>query len=294
MENGSSTKEQGLLDLLITVIQHARLLVIVPLLVGIASFAVAYLRPPIYVSEAILAMPEAESKQAALMMVTPLVIDGVIDKLNLAHNKPLEQARDDLVGQIRLKVTRDGLLRLEVGASTPAQAQSLAKAVIEAWRATTMPGELAKQELEARLPYVQKMLRSLDLLIARLSSEAPVRVDGAVAPGDRGLTLALLGELQARYFAESYAIPRRLQGVSPAVVRQPPSLASTPKPAGKTSLAILFAVTTFVLLVIGVLVKHYVVRYARDARNAADLTRLRAALLSGAKPTPAQTAMPHD
>ena len=294
MEKGSSAQEHGLLDLLIAVVQHTRLLVIVPLLAGIAGFTLAYLKPPTYTSEAILAMAEGESKRAALMMVTPLVIDPVIDKQNLAKDMPLEQARDQLIGQIRAIVARDGLLRIEVGAPSPAQAQLLARAVIDSWRATTVPGEQEKQELQTRLIYVQKMLQSIDLLMARLTTESPVYFDGAVTRGDRGLTLVSLGELQAKYFAESHAIPRTLQGVSPDVVRQQPSLPTKPAPAGKSSFAILLTVSTFLLLLIAVLMKHLLGRYVVDARNAASLARLRAALFSGTKAVPPQTATPHD
>lgn len=294
MEKGSSAQEHGLLDLLIAVVRHTRLLVIVPLLAGIAGFTMAYLKPPTYTSEAILAMAEATSKQAALMMVTPLVIDSVIDKLNLARDMPMEQARDRLIGQIRAKVARDGLLRLEVGAASPAQAQLLAKSLIEAWRATTVPGEQEQQELLARLSYVQKMLKSIDLLMARLTTESPVYFDGAVTRGDRGLTLVSLGELQAKYFAESHAIPRTLQGVSTDVVRQQPSLPTRPAPAGKSSFAILLALSTFLLLLIGVLMKHLLDRYVVDARNAVKLARLRSALLSNARSAPTQAVTPHD
>lgn len=294
MEKGSSAQEHGLLDLLIAVVQRTRLLVIVPLLAGLAGFTVAYLKPPTYTSEAILAMAEATSKQAALIMVTPLVIDPVIDKLNLTRDMPLEQARDQLVAQIRTKVARDGLLRIEVGAPSPAQAQLLARAVIESWRATTVPGEQEKQELQARLIYVQKMLKSIDLLMARLTTESPVYFDGAVARGDRGLTLVSMGELQAKYFAESYAIPRALQGVSPDVVRQQPSLPTRPAPAGKASFAILLTISTFLLLLIAVLMKHLLDRYVVDTRNAIKMARLRSALLSGAKTVPTQAISPHD
>jgi len=290
MQSRAGEKNQGLLDWLIVVIEHTRLLVIVPLAVGAITFGIAYLKPPTYTSEAILAMAEATSKQASLIMASPLVLDTVIDKFDLAKAVPLKQAREKLARQLRIKVGRDGLLRLEVGASSPAQAQLLSNTMIDAWRATTVPGEQEKEQLNARLTYVQQALKSLDQLLARLTSETPVYFGGTVTRGDHGLTLVSLGELQARYFAEAQSIPRTLQGVTRDVVRQQPSLASKPDPAGNTGMAILTAVATFLILLIAVLVKHMMDRFVHDPDNATSLARLRAALGRGKQPAPISPA----
>jgi hypothetical protein len=292
VKNRAGANKQGLLDLLIVIIRHIWLLVIVPVAAGAIAFAVAYAKPQTYTSEAILSMAESATKQASLIMASPLVIDPVIDKLDLAKAAPLDQVREQLAGQISAKVGRDGLLLLEVSATSPSQAQLLAKAVIDAWRATTIPGEQAQDQLKARLVYVQKSLHSIDQLLARLTSESPAYFDGPVTRGDRGLTLVSLGELQAKYFEEAQAIPRTLQGVSRDVVRQQPSLPSKPDPAGKSSLAILVTVATFLLLLIAVLLKHLVARYLDDADNVANLQRLRAAFGRSALRTQAPPPKP--
>lgn len=277
MKSSTGAQDQGFLDLLIVVIRHIKLLVLIPITAGAVAFATAYLKPPTYTSEAIVGMAEATSKQAALLMVSPLVVDAVNNKLDLAKSKPLEQAREELVGRIRTTVGKDGLLRLEVSAQSPLQAQQLSNALIDAWRATTIPGEQEREQLKERLAYVLKMMLSIDRLLLRVTSESPVYFDGNVTRGDRGLTLVSLGELQAKYFAESQTIPRTLQGVSRDVVRQQPSLPTKPDPAGKSSLAILTAVTVFLLLLVGVLLKHLAAQYANDPNNAAKLVRLRGA-----------------
>lgn len=292
MENGSEAEDQGLLDLLVVLIRHIRLLTFGPLAVGIVAFATAYFKPPSYSSEAILALSEASSKQASMIMTTPLVLDPVIQKLGLSKDLPLDEAREMLASRLRTKTGKDGLLWMTVSAESPVQAQLLANALIDSWRASTIPGEQEKAELLERLGYVQKALKSIDLLLSRLTSESPAYFDGQVSRGDRGLTLVSLGELQARYFSEVQSIPRTLQGVSRDVVKLPPSLPLRADPAGRTKITLLMAIAAFLLLLIAVLLRHLVVRSLRAPRNAAALARLQAALGANSKPAPAHPAAP--
>lgn len=292
MENSSEAQGHGLLDLLIVFVRHFRLLMLAPLAVGIIAFAMAALKPPSYTSEAILAMSEANSSQAALIMSSPLVLDTVIAKLQLAKETTLDEAREALQTQLRTKVGKNGLLWVTASAQSPERAQLLANTLIEAWRMTTIPGQQEKQELLERLVYVQKTLKSVDQLLERLTSESPANLDGQMTRGDRGLTLMSLGELQAKYFNESQSIPRTLQGVSRDVVKQQPSLSIRPSPAGKTKTAALLAFVTLLLLLIGLLLRHIVDRSLRAPGNAATVARLRAAVGLSKTINPAPTATP--
>lgn len=292
MENRSKTEGQGLLELLLVILRHIRVLTAVPLAVGAIAFAIAYFKPPSYTSEAILSMTETSAKQAAMIISTPLVLDTVIQQQGMAKDLPLKDAREVLSSRIRAKPGKDGLLWLQVSAETPLQAQVLANAVIDAWRMTTIPGAQEQTELRERLLYVKKTLKSIEELMTRLTSESPSYFDGQVSRGDRGLTLVSLGELQSRYFSEAQSIPRTLQGVSRDVVKHPPSLPPRADPAGKAKFAVLMTVSAFMLMLIGALLRHLLVQALRAPRNAATMARLRSALRSSAKPAPAQAATP--
>jgi len=292
MQNDSEAQGPGILDLVIVLVRHIRLLTLAPMTVGIIAFAAAALKPPSYTSEAILSMAENTSRQASAMMATPLVLDMVIGKLQLAREMSLDEARETLQSRLRTKVGKNGLLWVMVTAQSPERAQLLANSLIEAWRMTTVPGQQEQEELLERLMYIQKMLKSVDALLARLTSESPAYFDGQLTRGDRGLTLVSLGELQAKYFNESQSIPRTLQGVSRDVVKQQPSIAVRPDPAGKTKAAVLLAFVTFLLLLIGLLLWHIVTRSLRAPSNAASVARLRAALGWGKTVTPVRTATP--
>jgi hypothetical protein len=259
MEKNPSAPEYGVLELLIVVIQHVKLLVLLPLAVGAVVSSLGYLKQPSYTSESILAMAEAMAKEPGPIIVSPLVIDPVIEKLNLAKDIPLTQARDQMVSQVSTKVGRGGLFLLNVSADSPARAQLLGNTLIDAWLATTLPGDDEKARLQERLTYVQKMLKLTNQALERVTSESPSDFDGA------------------KYFSESQVISRALQGVSRDLIRQRPSLAILPDPAVKSIRAVLMTVVTFLLLLIGVMLKHLITRFTRDARNGAKITRLRAA-----------------
>ena len=131
------TKENeiGMLDLLVVMAENIKLLMLGPLAVGLLVWGLAFVMPQSYVSRAILVLPapvqgqmqvQAQAQaleRAAVMMVSPLVLDQVIDILKLPAGLSIEATRQQVGAQIRASAGKDGLLRLDVTAASPAQAQ---------------------------------------------------------------------------------------------------------------------------------------------------------------------------
>ncbi|NMM11420.1 MAG: hypothetical protein HHJ16_14250 [Polaromonas sp.] len=113
-------KEVSLLDLLVVVAENLKLLILGPVLVGL--LAIGYALPQSLTSQAILALPAPIAPQAAAMMVSPLVLDPVIQMQNLSKGQSIQGARAELASQIKAAVGKDGLLRLDVTADTPIHA----------------------------------------------------------------------------------------------------------------------------------------------------------------------------
>lgn len=127
--------EMGLLDL--------PLLVLGPLIVGTVAYGVAFSVPESYLSQAILVLPSATAaeasspfgasgalgsptpQQAVAMMVSPFVLDLVINDLGLRAGRSVEQARASVDSKIKATVGKDNLVRLDVTARSPADAQKL-------------------------------------------------------------------------------------------------------------------------------------------------------------------------
>lgn len=248
--------EVSLLDMLLVVAENLRLLVLGPLVVGALAWAFAYFLPQNYTSEAMLAFPIATANQAAAVMVSPLVLDPIIESLHLLDGHPMQVARLALAKQLKTTVGKDGFLRLEVTAQSPYQAQTIANAVIDTWLKTTMPGEQSRADLQKRLSYAQTSLDAVTRLIARLDAGGGANLNKPLNRGDAGTTLVSLGELQARYLGEVLSIPRELQGVSREVVKQPPTLPTEPVSPKKSLIAALAALAAGFVLLLWVFVQN--------------------------------------
>jgi hypothetical protein len=211
-------------------------------------------------------------------MVSPLVLDPTIRAFNLTDDRDLDVARKKLADKIKATVGKDMLLRLEVTAPSPDQAQKMANAIIDTWLKSTVPGERERLDLEKRLGHLKLSLDSVSGLIERIAKDGTETLGKPLTRGEAGSSLVALGELQGKYLTEVIAIPRALQGMSRDVVAQPPTLpieASWPK---KSWIAGFSALGALVLLLIWVFGQE-AVRAAEQEPVAADkLNRLRKAI----------------
>jgi len=269
--------EVSLLDLLLVVAENIKLLVLGPFLIGLAALGVGYVLPQSFVSQAILALPTATATQAAAMMVSPLVLDSIIETYKLGEGKPIQSARDSLAKQVKAVVGKDGLLRLDVTDHSPVQAQTLANAVIDGWLKSTVPGDRERQDLEKRLEFAQNGLKSVTTLVDRLAVDGAVSLGQPLTRGDAGASLVAVGELQARYLADVLAIPRTLQGLSRDVVKQPPTLPTEPVAPKKSLIAVMAALASGFALLLFVFVRQAWKNAAADPEAAAKQNQLRRA-----------------
>ena len=250
--------EVSLIDLLLVVAQNSKLLVMGPLLAGLIAFGVSYALPQSFVSQAILLLPTATATQpqtpvqamatqpqtpvqAMAVMASPIVLDPVIQSLGLAQDAPVEKVRNGLAEKVKAVVGKDGLLRLDVTAKTPQEAQTLANAILDAWLKSTVPGEQNRQDLEKRLVIAQNGFKSVTTLVDGLAADGVVSLSKPLTRGEGGTGLVAVGELQARYFADVLSISRALQGLSRDVVIQAPTLPVAPASTKKGLVAIMAA-----------------------------------------------------
>ena len=280
MEIDAEEKEISLLDLLVVVAENLKLLIFGPIVVGLLALGISYTLPQSFTSQAILALPTPTQAQAqaAAMMVSPLVLDPVIKSLNLSGGRSIQVARMGLANQIKAAVGKDGLLRLDVTANTPLEAQTLANAVIDTWLKSTAPGEQDRADLEKRLAYAKTSLESVRRLLDRLTSDGTAYLGKPLTLGEAGTSLVAVGELQARYLAEVLAIPRTLQGLSRDVVAQPPTLPTEPVSAKKSLTAVLAALGSGFALLLWVFVRQAWKNAAQDPEAAEKQAKLRVAM----------------
>jgi hypothetical protein len=175
-------------------------------------------------------------------------------------------------------VGKDGLLRLELSGPSPAQAQAMANAVIDAWIKTTKPAEQDRKDLETRLSYAKASLEGAAGLLSRLSKESASYLAQPLSRGEAGTTLASVGELQSRYVNEVLSLTRSLQGLSRDVVVQAPTLPTEHVSPKKSLITVLATVAAGFALLLWVFVRRSWSALATQPASAAKLGRLRAAL----------------
>lgn len=233
--------EISLFDVLIVVADNLKLLVLGPVVAGLLALGYAFTLPQSFTSQAILALPAPAATQAPAMMVSPSVLDPVIESLNLAAGRPMQAVRTGLVGQVKVEVGKDGLLRLDVTANTPAQAQTIANAIIDSWLKTTVPDEQDRADLATRLAYAKISLTAVRQLLDRMAADGGASLKKPMTRGEAGTSIVAIGELQNRYLADVLSIPRTLKGLTRDVVKQPPTLSTEPVAPKKRQIAVLAA-----------------------------------------------------
>jgi uncharacterized protein involved in exopolysaccharide biosynthesis len=144
--------EISLLDLLQTIVDNLRLLIIGPIVAGLLALAGASLWPKTYESTAVL---RADQTTASLML-SAAVLDPITAKLGYTPNLEQDAARDKLKSQIKANVNaKDKLLRLTTQAETPQAAQALAKAVLQQTYTESQPRDSLKLRLQKQLAQAQ-------------------------------------------------------------------------------------------------------------------------------------------
>ena len=254
--------------------ENIKLLVFGPLAIGVIALFAGFGLPQSFTSQAILFSPPSQAlpalasplSQAAFMMTSPLVLDPVIHLLHGSGGISIEIARAKLASQIKVVFGKDTLLRLDVTAGQPDEAQKIAKLIIDAYLKSTAPGELDRADLEKRLIYAKTSLEAIQKSIERITSNGT------------GTSVVALGELQARYFGEVLSIPRTMQGLSRDVVIQPPTLPTDPVAPRKGLIAILSTLAGGFLLLLWVLVRKAWANTQNDPVVAVKQARVRAAL----------------
>ena len=295
-ENSPTLAEKpaaGGIDRLLVVAENLKLLVLGTITAGLLAYGICFVVPHSYTSQAILSLPAIplvpsasqqvlpvpqSPTQAAAIMVSPLVLDPIIRAFNLSAERDQDVARKKLAEKIKATVGKDMLLRLEVTAPSPDQAQKMTNAIIDTWLKSTVPGERERIDLEKRLGYLKLSLDSVTGLIERITKEGIEALGKPLTRGEAGSSLVALGELQGRYLTEVLAIPRALQGMSRDVVAQPPTLpieASWPKKSWVAGFSALGALVLLLMWVFG----QEALRAVEQEPVAADkLNRLRKAI----------------
>ncbi len=273
--------EVSLLDMLVTLAENAKLLIIGPLLVGLCALGIGYTLPQSFTSQAHLNLGDS-AKAVEAIMRSPVVLDMVLKQFP-SPSGVTDRARDELANKFRFgtdsasKKTGAVVTKLEMGDESPARAQGLANALIDAWLATTKPQPESQLELMRKLKLTQNALETVSQLIKQMAGESTKLVLPNVQYELATPTVQLL-QLRNGYVDAIVAIELQLRGQTRDVVVSPPTLPTQATKPKKAMLAIVATLATGLLLLLFIFMRQALRNTAEAAEAAGKLARIRLAL----------------
>ena len=268
--------ETSLLDILVTLAENIKLLVIGPVLAGLCALGLAFVLPQTYESVAVV---QAENFPASLI-TSAAVLDPITKSMGLAKSDDaVEEARNDLRAQIRAVAGKtDKLLTLTVSAQSAKQAQAVANALLEQAYLQSRPKANARMRLETQLAEAKGRLKSAqraaDSMIKRLDSPAVSVAGGAELARGYAETLNASSAAQGQVSA----LEAQLEGLSPAQLLQAPTLPQKASKPKKVLWAIGAALAAGLLLLVFVFMRQTVRSVARDGQATDKLAKIRRAV----------------
>ena len=218
--------EISLLDLLQTIVDNLRLLVLGPLVVGFTALGISFLIPPSYTAKTQFLPPQQQQSAAASMlaslgslgglagavggiknpadqfiayMKSVTLQDSLIERFKLIERyevKTKTDARLALAGSVRAASGKDGLISVEVDDKDPNFAAELANAHVE--ELGKLLGKLAITEAQQRRLFFEKQLTlAKDKLIQSEIALKATGVSGSVLKSNPASAVAAVAGLQA-------------------------------------------------------------------------------------------------
>ena len=265
--------EISLLDLLATVTENLRLLVLGPLLVGLVALGVSFAITPTYESRSVLRLGEGTTAMLASD-------DFLAPLLPAANWLPTDGTRSAQLQSMRelIKPTfnkKDGALTLAVSGPSPEQAQRLHLAVIEELRKQSLPKGRSLEQIEQRRVAAQATLDELNAVIPALSQNV-VRPSTDSEASSRAYSLLLQQRLSAQQTLTDLA--NSLKPFGEEVFAQTPTLPDRAVKPKKGLIAVLATLITGFVLLIGVFVRQALRSAANNPQDAARLAAIRSNL----------------
>ena len=223
--------EISLLDLLQTIADNLRLLVLGPLAVGITALGISFLIPPTYTAKTQFLPPQQQQSAAASMlaslgslgglagavggiknpadqylayMKSVTLQDSLIDRFKLLERyeaKTKTAARHALKESVRTASGKDGLISVEVDDKDPKFAADLANAHVE--ELGKLLGKLAITEAQQRRLFFEKQLsQAKEKLIQSEIELKSTGVSGSVLKSNPASAVAAVAGLQAGVTAQ--------------------------------------------------------------------------------------------
>jgi uncharacterized protein involved in exopolysaccharide biosynthesis len=239
-----------LLDMLLVLVQHWKLLLLVPIGAGLVALGIAFLLPHTYLSKTVFVPPQQQQSAATAalsqlgalsglagaagglkspadqyvaLLQSTTVSDRIVDQFDLMKVYDVEfrdRARQELSDNVRIVLgKKDGLVTIEVEDRSPQRAADIANRYVEELRALTSRLALTEAQ-QRRLLFEGQLKQTRDrLTAAQQSLQASGFSQGALRADARASA-----EGYARLRAEATAAEVRLQALRRSLADSTPEV----------------------------------------------------------------------
>ena len=234
-DTAEAEDEISLLDLLQTIVDNLRLLIIGPLVVGLAALGISFAVPPTYTATVKFLPPQQQQSAAASMlaslgglgglagaaaglknpadqylafMKSNSVQDELIERFKLQERyetKFKEDTRTALTGNTRATSGKDGLITVEIDNKDPKFAADLANAHVEELQ--KLLAKLAVTEAQQRRAFFEKQLGQVkDKMITAEQALRATGVSSSVLKSNPTAAVAGVAALKAQVTAQEVKV----------------------------------------------------------------------------------------
>lgn len=223
--------EISFLDLLQTVVDNLRLLVLGPLALGIVALGISFAIRPTFTAETAFLPPQQQQGMAASMLASLGALGGIagaaagiknpadqyvaflqstsienslIDRFKLVERYDSElrdDARKSLENHVKVSAGKDGIIRVQVDDHAPAFAADMANAYVD--ELTKLMGRLALTEAQQRRQLFEKQLEQTKAKLTKAQQAlGETGVPASVLKSDPATAVAVVAALQAQVTAQ--------------------------------------------------------------------------------------------
>ena len=271
----------SLLDLLVVVAENLKLLIAGPIAVALIALAVTFVLPKRFESESWLRLGEGAVPQLTSDdIVIPLLekTPWITEKAS-TRTEALRNLREDIQASFSKK---DGLLKLKTVAPSAEKARQLNVALIDAYRAFSLPKGRGLEQIQQQIALTEESLKELAPIVERVAAN----ID-KVTPGTEGDNVARayisLVELKGARERALQDLNRQLLGFSVEVFAQSPSLPERPVSQKRALIGVLAGLASGMALLLFVFIRSGWRSAAQNPEDASKIQRIRQSL--GLKPS---------
>lgn len=245
----------GLLDILLTIAEQLRLIVVGSLLCGAVGYGLASIWPKKFESVAIVrADPEFATQVKAAF-----IIDGALNKLGYfkdADEEEAEELRESLRRSIYTQANReDRIVTVRLSADSAEKARALQIEILRTVFEVSKPRGAELKDLEAEKVLLEGQVQELTVT-AQIARRLLVESGKTENAGDLASSLAAISINLSAVQGNITRINRKIAGLSEEDLLQPPTVAKKPVSPKPGPISIMTAICACALLILFVLARH--------------------------------------